>query len=58
MLKDIEKENLGVLIKSPLTTKIVQQLAIVLVDDNYFASEGKKVVEKITKMLKRCTHLY
>ena len=57
ILRDIEKENLGVFITSQLTKEIVQQLAIAFVDDNYFASDGKHA-EKITKILKRCTKLY
>ena len=57
ILRDIEKENLGVLITSPLTKEIVQQLAIAFFDDNDFASDGKHA-EKITKILKRCTKLY
>ena len=42
MLKEIEKENLGVFIKLPLTTDSVQQLAIAFVDDDDFASDEKR----------------
>ena len=39
ILRDIEKENLGVFIKSPVTEESEQQLAIAFVDDNYFTSD-------------------
>ena len=45
-LKDIEKENLGFLIRLRLTTEVVHQLAIAFVGDNDFSSEEKKTVEK------------
>ena len=45
-LRDIEKENLGVLITSPLREKIVQQLVIAFFDDNGSVSDGKQWEEK------------
>ena len=57
-LKSIEKENLGVFITSPLIEEIVQKLAIAFVKYNGFESDRKKCVEKMTKVLKRCTQLH
>ena len=46
MLKGIEKEKLGVRVKSSLKTDSVQQLAIAFVDYNDFVSDGEKETEK------------
>ena len=46
------------LIKSPLTTDSVHQLAIAFVDDNDFASDGKKALAKMTKTLNKYAQLY
>ena len=45
-------------IKSPFTKEEVQQLAIAFVDDNDFAADGEKVVEKMTMILNWYTQLY
>ena len=58
MLKDSEKEELGVCIKSPFTTEQVKQLAVAFFDDNYFTSDVKKVIDKMTKILNKHTRLY
>ena len=44
----IEKEKLGVAIKSPFAKEEVQQLAIAFVDENDFITDGERVVEKMT----------
>ena len=41
-----------------MTTESVQKLAIVFVDDNYFASYGKKLIDKMTIMLNKHARLY
>ena len=56
ILRDIEKNNLGFFITSPLTEEIVRQLEISFVDDNNFASDENHA-EKIVKILKRHTQL-
>ena len=58
MLKDMEKEKLDGHMKSTLTTDSVQKLATVFVDGNDFASDGKKVVDKMTIMLNKHKRLH
>ena len=56
--ENIEKEKLGVPIKTPFTKEEVQQLAIAFVDRNDFVTDGERVVEKITAILNHYTRLY
>ena len=44
--ENIEKEKLGVAIKSPFTKEEVQQLEIAFVDDKDFTTDGERVVKK------------
>ena len=57
-LREIEKYNLGVFIKSTLTKDSVKKLAIVFVDDNYFVWDKKMAVTKMTKTLNKFTKMH
>ena len=53
MLRYTEKDNLGLLIKQPVTKEMEHQLAIIFVEDNDFVSDGNNCKGKMVKTLKK-----